>query len=354
MIQQQNLKLICSQDGHQDDIDMICYNQYCKEFRLNCFQCIKKGIHHAHLGDVEKINSIVEFMDNQNIECDNLIDNLITKIESVNQQFSQLQSGIRKKYSLQNERLKYLNSQQINDFLNSFIQFTEYKEQIIANISEQIQNLNNSFYNFYQQLQLSSINYYQINDQNSTTKDCCNQGYQLYLDGKYDQAIEILDKSIQQDPKDHLSLWCKGDQLKRLNQFEEAITFLDKALAIDPKHVDSLCWKGDCLRGLNKHEDAITWLDKALAIDSKHVYSLCWKGECLRQMKKYNESIKLLDQALSIDPQHISSLKSKGFCLEYQLKYKEALIYYELVLKLNPNDQWTKIKIDFCKNQLKP
>ncbi|CAD8161827.1 unnamed protein product [Paramecium pentaurelia] len=302
MIQQQNLKLRCQQDGHQDEINTVCYYQFCQEFRLTCFKCIKKGLHHSHINNIEKISSIAEFIDKQNQEY-----NLNTQVESVNDSFSQLKSGIKNKYSLVKERLVHLNSQQINDFLNSITKFGEYKQSIKSIISEQIKKLSNSFNNLCQQLQLSSINYYQIDDKHiKLSKELYEQGYQLYFNSKFDQAIEIFDKSIESDLNNHLSLWCKG---------------------------------------------AFTWLDKALAIDPKHVNSLCYKGECLRLMQKYNESIKLFNQALSIDENHIPSLQFKASCLEEQQKYKEALIYYEKLFKINPNDKWLKDRRDFCKNK---
>ncbi|CAD8051969.1 unnamed protein product [Paramecium primaurelia] len=245
MIQQLNLKLKCQQDDHQDEIDIVCYNQFCTEFRLNCFKCQKKGrIHQDHFDDVEKINSLIEFIENKNKECDNLINDLNQQVESVNQSFSQLKIGIRQKYQLYQQKLILLNSQQINDFLNSTIKFNEYKQSITTIFLEQTKKLTNSFNNLYQQLQLSSFNYYQ-NDNNciQISEELYQKGYQLYQEDKYEQAIVILDKSISQNPNNHISLWCKGDCLRLLNQYEEAIKWVKKALAIDPKHVISLCNK---------------------------------------------------------------------------------------------------------------
>ncbi|CAD8209482.1 unnamed protein product [Paramecium pentaurelia] len=300
MIQQCNLKIKCQKDDHQDEIVTVCYNQFCQEFRLNCFKCMKKGrIHNDHFDDVEKINSLIQFIDQKNQECDKLIDDLNKLIE---------------------QRLILLNSQQINDYLNSTIQFKEYQQSITKIISEQTNKLNHSFNNLYQQLKLSQFNYCQI-DYNSIqlSNQLFNEGYNLYWEDKYLEAIELLDQSIQQDPNNHQSLWCKGD----------------------------------CLRGLTKFEDAITWYDKALIIDTKHINSFGGKGDCLRQLRKYDESLKILDQALTINPQHKLSLQSKGLWLEDQQNYKEALIYYEKSLKINPNDQQTINQKKICENKLK-
>ncbi|CAK76385.1 unnamed protein product (macronuclear) [Paramecium tetraurelia] len=211
MIQQLNLKLRCQKDDHKDEIDMVCYNQFCTEFRLNCFKCIKQGIHQHHLDDVEKIKNLQEFIENKNKECDDLIDYLNQLVESMNKSFTQFKTGIKHKYSLLKERLQHLNQNQINDFFNSIIKFTEYKQSITTIISEWTKKLTNSFNNLYEQLQLSSINYYQNSEENiKLSKELYEIGYKLYIDDKYNQAIVIFDKSIQQDPNNHLSLCRKG------------------------------------------------------------------------------------------------------------------------------------------------
>ncbi|CAK76080.1 unnamed protein product, partial (macronuclear) [Paramecium tetraurelia] len=211
MIQSQSLNLRCEKDDHKDYIDMFCFNQFCTESRLNCFKCIQKGIHQAHLNDVQKFNYLLKFIENKNKECDDLIDDLNQFVESVNQSFSQFKTGIKNKYSLSNDRLLNLNQQQINDVLNSIIKQTDDKQLITTLISEQTKKLNHSFNYLYEQLQLSSINYYQILENNrKLSKELYERGHKLYKVDKYKEAIEIFDKSIQLDPNNHLSLQFKG------------------------------------------------------------------------------------------------------------------------------------------------
>ncbi|CAD8179770.1 unnamed protein product [Paramecium octaurelia] len=245
MIQQASLKLRCQEDNHIEEIDFICYHEFCTGFRLNCFDCFKKGIHHTHSDDVKKVNSLIPFIESNNKECDNLIDDLNKCVETLNQSFSQLTKGIRNKYSLVKERLVNMNSYQINDYLNSTIKLMEYKQSISKIIEEQIKKLNHAFNNLYEQLQLSSFNYYLIDDNNiERAEDLCNQGKKLYLDLNYN----------------------------------EALTYFDKSIVINTSNQESLCYKGNCLMMLNKYEDAITWFDKALAIDPNYVISLSNKG----------------------------------------------------------------------------
>ncbi|CAD8184266.1 unnamed protein product [Paramecium pentaurelia] len=114
MIQQSNFNLKCEQDDHKDEIETVCYNQYCTEFRLNCFQCMKKcSIHRGYCEEIKKINTLMNFIDSQNIECDNLINDLNTYVYSLNQSFTLLKMGIRNKYSLSRKNY-YIQIQQLN------------------------------------------------------------------------------------------------------------------------------------------------------------------------------------------------------------------------------------------------
>ncbi|CAD8185179.1 unnamed protein product [Paramecium octaurelia] len=302
MIQQASLKLKCQEDNHKEEIDFICYHEF--------------------------FNSLIPFIESNNKECDNLIDDLNKCVETLNQSFSQLTKGIRNKYSLVKERLVNMNSYQINDYLNSTIKLMEYKQSISKIIQEQIKKLNHAFNNLYEQLQLSSFNYYQIDENNiQRAEDLCNQGKKLYSDLNYNEALTYFDKSIVINPSNQESLLYKG--------FNKSIIII-----------------GSCLRMLNKYEDAITWLDKALAIDPKHVVSLCIKGDCLRLLKQFDKSEKILHQAIQLNPNHTVSLDSLGICLQDQQKYQEALIYYERSLKVQSNNQWTKNQKEFCEQKL--
>ncbi|CAD8195670.1 unnamed protein product [Paramecium octaurelia] len=245
MGQQGNQKLKCQQDDHQDDIETICYNQFCQDFRLNCFKCNKRKIHLDHSNDVEKINSLIGFIENTNKVCDNLIDDLNSYVENLNQSFSQLKRGIRLKYSIQKERLINLSSKQLHDYLNSTITLIEYKQSVKQIISAQAKKLTHTFNNLYEQLQLLSFNYYQVDSSSiKLSEDLYDKGFDLFLKTNYSEAIDILDMSIQFNPKNYLSLGCKGACLRKLNKYEDAISWLNKILSINPKHIFSILEKG--------------------------------------------------------------------------------------------------------------
>ncbi|CAD8125986.1 unnamed protein product [Paramecium sonneborni] len=361
--------------------------------RLSCFTCYQQGYHSAHPQNVKKLDSLYDFVEVKNKECEDLIEQINQYISSINQSFSKLIMGIKNKYYFQQAQLPQLKSQQLNDLVNQMIKLPEYKSQIITIIEEEIFQIKKIFEKLYQELQLSQLKYNEnYMCQKQRQRELYEKAYKLCWDEKkYVEAIQNLDQVLELDPNNVDSLWCKGTCLKNLNKYQDAIICLDKALSIDPNDVTTLTQKGQCLRNLNEYEDAIIWFDKALNIDPNHVISLSQKGQCLRLLKQYYNAITWLDYALKIDPSHVVSLNEKdkliilkmlqntliyllilvliihfhfhakanvvidflGACLEDLQQYSEAMIYYEKSLQIKPNDKWTANRRDGCQKKLK-
>ncbi|CAD8110311.1 unnamed protein product [Paramecium primaurelia] len=265
MTQQSNLKLKCQQDDYKDEIDTVCYNY---------FKGIKKvRIHQDHFDNVEKINSLIDFIQSKNNECDNLINDLNTFVENMNQLFSQLTIGIKGK-------LIHLNSLQLNDYFNSTIKLIEYKQSITAIISEQTKKLTHSFNNLYEQLSLSYFNYYEIHDK---SKKLSNELYdkRLYQSLSYDLKgnliimfiIRLINTIKSQQPFIFVVQMCMFDHILLINQ-----------------NIKQLNKKEDVITGQSKYQrlilsiffhqmtkDAITRSDKALVIDPNDAFSLMKK-----------------------------------------------------------------------------
>ncbi|CAD8204362.1 unnamed protein product [Paramecium pentaurelia] len=328
--------------------------QNCTESRLIFCICIKEGYHTQHNEDVKEIQNFRQLVENKNQECDNLIHQLNKQIETVYQSFSKFTQGIRNKYQLSIEKLLKLNSKQVNDFLNQLIKFAEYKQSIIQILKQLTIKMVKNFDSLKEQLTLSSVTYYQINNEKQQQFiSLYGQSQTFVQQGKYKETIELLNQVIQLNPNYYQALTFKGQCLMELNKNEEVMIWLHKALAINPQHVISLQKEGECLKCLGKYQDAINQQDKVLLIDPKNVISLCEKGHCLMRLKKYKDSLNYLNQALFISPGDNISFDNKGRCLEYLGNYMGALICYQQLLQRESNLQWTKDRIGILSTQIR-
>ena len=83
-----------------------------------------------------------------------------------------------------------------------------------------------------------------------------NKGGALYSLGKYDEAIECYDKSIEIDPDNPVVWNNKGLALNLLGKHNEAIASYDNAIKIDPNDADVWNNKGLALHALGNDDEA--------------------------------------------------------------------------------------------------
>lgn len=149
------------------------------------------------------------------------------------------------------------------------------------------------------------------------------KGYNLNLAGKYEEAIKLLNKALQIDPRFSAAVVNKSWALNELGRYDEALRLADEALEIDPRSTSALVNKGFALDSLGKHNEAIKYYDDALEIDPRNTAALANKGFTLFSLGEYNEAIKYYDDALEIDPQNARILAAKNFIMKEAEKSKQ-------------------------------
>ncbi|MCK4810769.1 MAG: tetratricopeptide repeat protein, partial [Methanosarcinales archaeon] len=158
-----------------------------------------------------------------------------------------------------------------------------------------------------------------------------------FSEGKYEDALESLDKALEINPKDDFVLSRKGAALGMLGRYEDALEAFDKALEINPKDDFVLSRKGFTLEMLGRYEDALESLDKALEINPKDDFVLSRKGAALGMLGRYEDALEAFDKALEINPKDDFVLSRKGFTLEMLGRYEDALEAYDKTLDINPD-----------------
>ncbi|CAD8097017.1 unnamed protein product [Paramecium primaurelia] len=364
----QGLHLKCPIEQHEF-LELACVNKLCKANRVYCHQCLKNGDHVAHQKDQKNLIELIEFFHKIEQESENLISKLCSMVEEIRELFIELNQELRKTFQFSKERLQQLNAKQLNQALDQIIQFDEIKIDLLQELETCSDNMVNQLKILIKDLKLKQQHNSQQNKQEQEqekqkVEELYKQGYKLYWDSKYKEAIKLFDAALFINTKHLDSLNYKARSLYYLDNYNDAIIWADKALSIDSKHIDSLNYKAQCLFYLSNYNDAIIWADKALSIDSKHIDSLYYKGNC-------NDAIIWADKALSIDSKHLNSLQTKcnysfliwvnhytkwiidqalnckpnncyslylrGKCLQSLQRYSEAIIYYEKSIQIDPN-----------------
>ena len=107
------------------------------------------------------------------------------------------------------------------------------------------------------------------------------EGSEFMNEGKYEEALEALDKALEVNPEYVEVLSAKGGLLMELGRYEEAVSVYDKATQVEPEN--AMLWnkKGKVLIELERYEEAVTAFDKALEIYPEFKLALDNKEEAL-------------------------------------------------------------------------
>ncbi|KAM3137006.1 hypothetical protein pb186bvf_010919 [Paramecium bursaria] len=178
-----------------------------------------------------------------------------------------------------------------------------------------------------------------------------NIGFSLYMEAKYEEAIQIYDIAINMEPHNPQGYINKGDSLKKLQRYSEAIQMYDLAIQLDPEN-----WQGY----LNK---ANTLLLQKNTIEAQNVYDLVIRnnsdlkiyqniGNEFYEQKQYEEALYIFDMIIKIDPNyHLSYfIKGKqhhhilGDILMAQCKSDEAIQIYDQVARIQADTNEFQIR----------
>ena len=90
-----------------------------------------------------------------------------------------------------------------------------------------------------------------------TANDFFNKGVEYGKEGKYEEALEYLNKAIEKYPNDHRFFSNRSLTCFFLSQFNEALEDAEKAISINPEKVFAYFIKGEALEGLRRNKEAL-------------------------------------------------------------------------------------------------
>lgn len=172
-----------------------------------------------------------------------------------------------------------------------------------------------------------------------------NQGKTLIELHRYEEALGILEKAIQIDPK-YPQAWVeRGEALSKLQKYEEALRSYDEALKIKSDYSQAWHYRGIVLEKLKRYEEALSSQDKAVAIQPNYPEAWHQRGVVLDKLQRYQEALSSLDKAVEIKPNYSESWYNRGIVLNKFQRYKEALEALERAVELQPayGEAWVEI-----------
>ena len=164
------------------------------------------------------------------------------------------------------------------------------------------------------------------------------KGYNLFVRGDFNDALEVFNKSLELNPNQAQVLYYKSQCLANLNKMEDALITVNEAISIDPTCDSYWNDKGNYLSVLGKVDEAAECFDKAFELNPTDSILLANKGFLYTQYERYDEALKAYDDACKLDPYNIHNIIGKVNVYMEMEKYSHAKKYLRRASKIDPED----------------
>jgi len=163
-------------------------------------------------------------------------------------------------------------------------------------------------------------------------------GKVYYNISKYQDALEIFCKVLNETSPNTDRLYIKGITFYYLNRYNEALEVFNQALINNSDDADVWYIKGIILFYLHRHQEAIEALNKATILSPYNADVWHSKGSNLVLLNRCQEALKAFDQAIKLNPDNADFWNIKGLTNLVLGNHEEALSSYKKELNINPNN----------------
>ncbi len=169
--------------------------------------------------------------------------------------------------------------------------------------------------------------------QQSTSLD---DAKRLYDEGKYREALALLDKIIDSSSENFEALLIKGDCLQKDERYVAAVQTYQKAEKLNDNSAPLNTNHGAAYLNLDQTEEARKLLKKALKIDPNYPEAHYFMGNLYFLEFSVSNALRHYNEALKLKPEFRDALYMRAAAHTELGKYREALRDYEAVLDLDP------------------
>lgn len=147
------------------------------------------------------------------------------------------------------------------------------------------------------------------------------EGLSDFNNGKYSEAIEKINKSIELKNDWEISYFYRAAANQALQRYDEAMLDYTKAIQLNNKMTDAYYNRANIILSRKDIENpnitnAIEDLEKALELDEKFVDALFAMAAAYKKLGQYHKALEYLEKLLEIEPDAIYAKAFKKLILE--------------------------------------
>ena len=212
------------------------------------------------------------------------------------------------------------------------------------------------------------------------------EGKNLIQEDKYDEAIELLNEVIEEDPdyaqayssrgiakhgleeytgavadydtaiksglEEPYIYYNRGIAKDKLEEHEAAIADYDTAIKQGHDNAETYFNRGNAKRALGDYEAAIADYDTAIELDPDSAYRYSTRGRVKAVLDKYEAAIADYDTAIELDPDHAQAYLNRGLAKHELDEYEAAVTDYDTAIELDPDHAQAYLNRGLAKHEL--
>jgi len=147
--------------------------------------------------------------------------------------------------------------------------------------------------------------------------------------GRFDEALELLNKLVSLVPEDAGSYYLRGNLLSAMNRLKSALESYNTALTLNPADADALKNRGTILLRLWRLEEAVASFNSAIALRPDYAEAFNNRGSALHHLGRLSESIASFNQAIALKPRFLNAIVNRGMARLLEGNFEEGWVDYE-------------------------
>ena len=162
-------------------------------------------------------------------------------------------------------------------------------------------------------------------------------GWKLYLDKKYDAALENFLEAIELNPNSAGAYLGTGTTYSEIGKFRQAISDLNKSAELKPNSPVVYLNRGAVYADLKQYEAALEDYEKALELNPNYANAYYNRGVALYRLNRYEESIESYTRSIELNPNNEFAYSNRGSAYDELNQYETAISDFTKAIEINPN-----------------
>ena len=173
--------------------------------------------------------------------------------------------------------------------------------------------------------------------------DMLQKAEELKIKGENEQAIELLQKVILEEPTCFEALEEMGDNYLALREVEKSEKALCQAIKINAKSSNAHYLLGFLYSLEQRWKESVLELSEADTLFPNHPEILrCLGWSCYNKNRRSQQGIALLERSRSLCPDDPNILCDLGVCYMNSQHFSKAIPVFQKVIELAPNSDQAK------------